>query len=114
EAERLCDQVGILDRGQLHAIGSPRELIEREGGGDRLEVSLSQPMELAEISALAGVDAVQQVNGNFVLAGKSGGKMLASLAVYADRQGKELLEARINHTSLEDVYLSLTGRRIGE
>ena len=114
EAERLCDQVGILDRGQLHAIGSPRELIEREGAGDRLEVTLSQPLDLAEIRALAGVDAVQQVNGNFVLAGKSGGKMLASLAVYADRQGKELLEARINHTSLEDVYLSLTGRRIGE
>jgi len=40
--------------------------------------------------------------------------MLASLAVYADHQGNELLEARVAHASLEDVYLSLTGRRIGE
>ncbi|HUX66839.1 MAG TPA: ABC transporter ATP-binding protein [Terriglobales bacterium] len=121
EAERLCDLVGILDQGQLHAIGHPRQLIQDQGAGDRLEVALRDPVDLATLGTLAGVEAVlPQPAGNgdgghlYFLRGRSGGKMLASLAVYADHQGNELLEARVAHTSLEDVYLSLTGRRIGE
>lgn len=114
EAERLCDLVGIIDQGQLHAIGHPRQLIEDQGAGDRLQVTLAQPIEAAVLAGLAGVDEVQPSDGTYFLRGKSGGKMLASLAVYADRQGNELLEARITHTSLEDVYLKMTGRRIGE
>ncbi len=119
EAERLCDQVGIIDQGKLHAIGPPRQLIEEEGAGDRLEVTLSAPIGLDELKALAGVEAAQRTpsdNGSasYFLRGRSGGKMLASLAVYADKLNNELIEARIAHTSLEDVYLSLTGRRMGE
>ncbi len=119
EAERLCDLVGIIDHGKLHAIGPPRRLIEEQGAGDRLEVSLSAPIALDELKALNGVEAAQEApagNGGaaYFLRGRSGGKMLASLAVYADRLGHELIEARIAHTSLEDVYLSLTGRRMGE
>lgn len=119
EAERLCDLVGILDQGQLHAIGHPRQLIEDQGAGDRLEVALRDPVDLTVLGGLAGVEAVQpSSNGNggnvYFLRGRNGGKMLASLAVYADHQGNELLEARVAHASLEDVYLSLTGRRIGE
>jgi len=114
EAERLCDLVGIMDQGTLHAIGAPRQLIADQGAGDRLEVSLSQPLDLAQVGQLAGVDAVQPAEGNtYYLRGRSGGKMLASLAVFADHQGNELIEARITHNSLEDVYLSLTGRKIG-
>ncbi len=114
EAERLCDKVGIIDRGQLHAIGHPRQLIEDQGEGDRLELTLRDAISEAELAALPGVDRVQAVDGTYVLRGKSGGKMLATVAVYADHAGNELMEARIAHTSLEDVYLSLTGRRIGE
>jgi ABC-2 type transport system ATP-binding protein len=119
EAERLCDVVGIIDQGSLHAIGPPRRLIEDEGAGDRLEVMLRAPIALDEMKALAGVEAVQAAPSDdgasaYVLRGRSGGRMLASLAVYADKQNNELIEARIAHTSLEDVYLSLTGRRMGE
>lgn len=114
EAERLCDLVGIMNQGRIHAIGHPRQLIEDLGQGDRLEVRLKQPIDPAVLGTLAGVDQVLQSDGIYVLRGKSGGKMLASVAVHADHQGNELMEARIAHTSLEDVYLSMTGRRIGE
>ncbi|MGH9475602.1 MAG: ABC transporter ATP-binding protein [Terriglobales bacterium] len=122
EAEQLCDQVGILSQGQLHAIGAPRQLIVEHGAGDRLEVALRDPMEIAEMIAHAGADtaalqdpAGEETEGHgYILRGRSGGKMLAALAVHADRLGNELLEAHIAHTSLEDVYLKLTGRRIAE
>ena len=116
EAERLCDQVAIMDQGQIHAVGAPRQLIQDQGAGDRLEVSLRDPIDLDVLRGLAGVEEVQHPDGDgtYFLRGRSGGKMLASLAVYADHQGNELLEARIAHTSLEDVYLKMTGRRIGQ
>lgn len=119
EAEKLCDLVGILDQGQLHAIGEPRQLIREQGEGDRLEVALRDPVDTSVLAGLVGVEAVQvSENGDaghlYYLRGQSGGKMLAELAVYADRNGNELIEARIAHSSLEDVYLGLTGRRIKE
>ncbi|HVB40978.1 MAG TPA: ABC transporter ATP-binding protein [Terriglobales bacterium] len=113
EAERLCDLVGIMDQGQLHAIGHPKQLIRDLGEGDRLELRLRDPIETAVLAALPGVDEVHQADGLYTLRGPSGGKMLASVAVYADHHGNELEEARIAHTSLEDVYLSMTGRRLG-
>jgi len=112
EAERLCDVVGIMDQGTLHAVGHPRQLIRDLGEGDRLEVTLQRPLETAELAALAGVTAVQQSGATCILRGPSGGKMLAALAVYADRNANELLEARVSHTSLEDVYLQMTGRSL--
>ncbi|TAN24644.1 MAG: ABC transporter ATP-binding protein [Acidobacteria bacterium] len=119
EAERLCDQVGILSQGELHAIGAPKQLILEHGAGDRLEVALRDPMEIAEMAQCAGADAAHAVEGDgmgneYVLHGRSGGKMLAAIAIHADKIGNELLEARIAHTTLEDVYLKLTGRSIGE
>ncbi|MGH9468331.1 MAG: ABC transporter ATP-binding protein [Terriglobales bacterium] len=122
EAERLCDQVGILSQGQLHAVGAPRSLILEHGAGDRLEVALRDAMEIAEMATHAGAESARAVenadhNGGghgYVLRGRSGGKMLAALAIHADRMGNELLEAHIAHTSLEDVYLNLTGRSIAE
>lgn len=121
EAEQLCDQVGILSQGKLHAIGSPRELIQQHGTGDRLEVALRDPMEIAALMAAAKAATAQpspdaSLGGShaYVLHGPSGGKMLAALAIHADRLGNELLDAHIAHTSLEDVYLNLTGRRIAE
>jgi ABC-2 type transport system ATP-binding protein len=114
EAERLCDLVGIMNQGQLHAIGHPKQLIRDLGEGDRLEVKLRDPIETTVLAGLQGVDQVHGGDGSYVLRGPNGGKMLASVAVYADHHGNELEEARIAHTSLEDVYLSLTGRRLGD
>ena len=114
EAEKLCDLVGIINQGQLHAIGSPRQLIQEQGEGDRLEVRLRAPMDVAALAALEGVMQVRPMDGLYIFRGPSAGKMLASVAVYADRNQNEVVEARVAHTSLEDVYLQMTGKRISE
>ncbi len=114
EAERLCDLVGILSQGTLHAISPPKELIRNLGEGDRLEVTLKQPIPLQTLTALPGVTEATQSDGRpeYILRGPSAGKMLAALAVHADRAGNELLEAHVAQATLEDVYLRMTGRRI--
>ncbi len=113
EAERLCDQVGILNQGKLYAIGAPRDLIRDLGEGDRLELTLRQPVELEALRGLAGVNSAEATGQtSYVLLGPSGGKMLAAAAVFADRLGNEVEEARVAHTTLEDVYLKMTGHSL--
>jgi ABC-2 type transport system ATP-binding protein len=111
EAEKLCDQIGIVDRGKLCITGSPRELIQQLGEGERLEVTLRTPVSVEEMHRWIGPEVSITVHGQqkYSLRGPSGSRMLASLAVQADRQGNEVLEARIIHVTLEDVYLQFTG-----
>lgn len=110
EAEKLCDQIGIVDQGKLCITGSPRELIQQLGEGERLEVTLRKPVTVEEMRRLIGKDVSIHGQGQkYSLRGASGSKMLAVIAVQADRQGNELLEAKIIHVTLEDVYLQFTG-----
>jgi ABC-2 type transport system ATP-binding protein len=110
EAEKLCDQVGILDHGELCIVGSPRELIHQLGDGERLEITLRNPVTVEEIASWAGPEvSVTARTNKYLLRGPNGSRMLAAVAVHADRQGNEVMEARIIHATLEDVYLQLTG-----
>lgn len=110
EAEKLCDQIGIVDKGKLCITGSPRELIQQLGEGERLEITLRTPVTIEEMSRWVGAEVNIVVQENkYILRGPSGSRMLAAVAVQADRQANEVLEARIIRVTLEDVYLQLTG-----
>ena len=109
EAEKLCDLIGLVDEGKLCITGSPRELIQQLGDGERLEIALRTPVTIEELSRWAGSEVSITVQENkYFLRGPSGSRMLAAVAVQADRQGNEVQEARIIRVTLEDVYLQLT------
>jgi ABC-2 type transport system ATP-binding protein len=114
EAEKLCDLVGIMSEGQLHSIGRPQELIRELGPGDRLEIVLKMPIELKSLEALPGVTEVHGTENRFILRGASGGRLLAAVAVHANQLGNEVIEAKVSQTTLEDVYLKVTGRRMDQ
>jgi len=107
EAEKLCDQIGIVDQGKLCITGSPRELIQQLGEGERLEITLRRAVGMEEVQGW--VASIRMQGNKYTLRGPSGSRMLAAVAVQADRQGNEVVEARIIHVTLEDVYLQLTG-----
>jgi ABC-2 type transport system ATP-binding protein len=114
EAEKLCDLVGIISEGRLHAVGRPRELIGELGDGDRLEIVLKLPIEPDALGGLPGVTEIQGGETRFTLRGASGGRMLAAVAVHANQLGNEVIEAKVSQTTLEDVYLKMTGRRMDQ
>jgi lipooligosaccharide transport system ATP-binding protein len=107
EAERLCDDLVIMDKGRILERGSPRELVREHVPGDVVEVR-QPPDGLAE--ALAGEDGIE-----FETVGES--LYCYSRAPFAL---VEQLEARGGLTylhrpaSLEDVFLRLTGRELHE
>jgi len=112
EAQRLCDRVGIVDHGKLIALGTPRELIASLGGREVIELALAPGEQLDEAAALRlpGVHGVRRVAGAFALATDPLHVALPALVDHVRAAGLHLEQLATRHATLEDVFVSLTGR----
>ena len=108
EAERLCDEVAILDSGSIVEVASPGELIDR--GTDRISVTLRNPPSLPpEIAAGDGlVQSVELVDDRLVVTARQGGIVAPDLVRELDRAGHEIVDLDISRPSLEEVFVELT------
>ncbi len=116
EAERLCDQVAVVDMGKIIAEGSPRELISRLGGDHMIEFSLksgsgTESLE-AEFRELEAVKSVTLEGGIYVLAVSEPRLSLPGLLDHLKARGLTLETLATRHANLEDVFVSLTGRHL--
>ena len=116
EAERLCDRVAIMDHGAMIALGSPRELIGSLGAEHVVEYTIagdSAPEALdGELRALAGVRVVRTRGGVVSLTVAELHRTLPALMALFERRGVALASLTTHHATLEDVFVSLTGRHI--
>jgi ABC-2 type transport system ATP-binding protein len=108
EAERLCDEVAILDEGRIVEVASPDELMNR--GTDRVRVTLrNPPTEVPDIVAGNGqVEAVELVDSDIVVTAHQGGLLAPDLLRELDRKGFEIVDLDISRTSLEEVFVEMT------
>lgn len=111
EAERLCDRVAILDRGRLLALGSPMQLVKEYGPERAIEVEWGNvapdPVRLAELDAVSGI--MEEERGVRLLTTNPARTLLA-LAQMVDAEKLHMGDLRTRSATLEDVFLSLTGR----
>ena len=116
EAERLCDRVAIVDHGKVIALGAPQELIAQLGGEHFIEFSLSHGTELAEetLKALPAVVSVRRDNDLYCLAVSAPHLTLPALLQRVQSDRHELARLTTRHASLEDVFVTLTGRHLRE
>ncbi len=103
EAERLCDEITVLDQGRLIARGSPRELIQRHIEPHVVEVFGD------------GLDDWRACSSTLCRRCETAGETLfcyteAPEAVVADLEGRPGLRYLHRPANLEDVFLKLTGR----
>ena len=112
EAERLCDRVAIMDRGQLVALGTPRELITRSGQGTRLELHLAKPVGLERLKVIDGVIDCHEAEGAYFLRAHPPALTIAALVRFLESDENALLDLHIARPSLEDVFVEMTGRRM--
>jgi ABC-2 type transport system ATP-binding protein len=114
EAERLCDRVGVVDHGKLIALGSPRDLIASLGGQEVIELTLEgdAPLDEAAAAKLPGVHGVRHAGSGFVLAVDPLHVALPALVDHLRVAGRTLERLSTRHATLEDVFVSLTGRHL--
>ena len=114
EAERLCDRVAIINHGQLLALGTPRELVERSGKGTRLEVSLAKPVALDRLRQLEAVVDGREVQGRYFLHAQPTAGAVAALVRFLETENNALLDLHVTPPTLEDVFVEMTGERMEE
>ncbi|ONH29505.1 ATP-binding cassette domain-containing protein [Pseudofrankia asymbiotica] len=114
EADRLADDVAVLDHGRLIASGSPDAL--KAAIGTRVEVTLADAAQLATaaavLAALTGGEPVRDEAERRVIAVSDPGRPIALPGLVRDLNaaGVRALDVALGHPSLDDVFLALTGR----
>jgi ABC-2 type transport system ATP-binding protein len=114
EAERLCDRVAVVDHGRVIALGTPAELIARLGGEHLIEFVLADGQSVAEdgLSSLPAAVSVRREEDAYVLAVTAPHVTLPALLQKLHADGRELTRLSTRHASLEDVFVTLTGRHL--
>ena len=114
EAERLCDRVAIVDHGKVISLGTPRELIASLGAGHVIEFAVngSPDIDEAALLALAGVKSARRAGGAWALQVSAAHETIPALLGALASRGLPLTELRTHSPTLEDVFVTLTGRSL--
>ncbi len=116
EAERLCDRVAIVDHGHVIALGSPRELIASLGAEHVVEFTVpgapAGALTTDVLRDLDGVRAAREQDGRWTLEVVELARAVPALLGELARRGLVLGDLATHSATLEDVFVSLTGRQL--
>jgi len=111
EAEQLCDRLVVVDKGRIMAEGAPAALIREHSSREVLEVRFGSAKNEAAALALVGVGDRLEVLPDRILVYATNGE---EALVEVTRRGLEPITSLVRRSSLEDVFLRLTGRTLIE
>ncbi len=116
EAERLADQIHVIDHGRLIASGTPFDLT-RGAGNTTIRLVVTEPFPpdapASLQSALGGSTQVQPINAHSLLiTGPADATTLATVSAWCERHGVLPESLSLGQRTLEDVFLQLTGREL--
>jgi ABC-2 type transport system ATP-binding protein len=113
EADRLSDEIAVIDHGRVIALGTSDQL-KAEVGGERLELVVERGSELATarsvLSSLAsGEIQVDQHARKLTVPVSGGSKVLIEAVRALDGESVTVLDVGLRRPTLDDVFLTLTG-----
>src|SRR3954464_279696 len=109
EAEQLCDRLVVMDGGRIVAEGSPAELISRYSTREVLELRFPVGQQVAAAQQVEGLAERVEVLPDRVLLYSNDGE---DALEHAHSRGLRPLSSLVRRSSLEDVFLRLTGRTL--
>ncbi|HEY4304258.1 MAG TPA: ABC transporter ATP-binding protein [Gemmatimonadaceae bacterium] len=115
EAEILCDRVAIVDHGRVIALGTPQELIGSLGAEHVIDFAVENvttPIGIDALRSLDGVRAARPLASGFELQVSALHKTVPALLALIAQHSGSLTQLTTHSASLEDVFVSLTGRQL--
>ncbi|MEW6404004.1 MAG: ATP-binding cassette domain-containing protein [Chloroflexota bacterium] len=116
EAEELSDRVGIIDHGELIALGTQKELTQQVGQSETLILHVGEnddPEALAsELKWMQGVLEAEPLDGRVSVITPEAEDILAGVVTRANERGIKIRSIDIREPNLEAVFLHLTGRAL--
>jgi ABC-2 type transport system ATP-binding protein len=113
EAERLCDRVAIVDRGKVIALGTPRELVAQVVGQEVVEFEApADGVDEAVLRHLPGVQTAHRDGAGWRVVVSGLHVAVPALLEHLQARGVALTALATHRASLEDVFVTLTGRRL--
>lgn len=117
EADRLCDRVAIIDHGKILALDTP-EALKQGIGADTIVTVLANGDTEALAARLAddieGVVRTRQIEGGVELQVQGDERLLPRVVASTEKGGFDLVDLSIVRSSLETVFISLTGKELRE
>lgn len=117
EADQLCDRVAIIDHGRVLALDTP-EALKRSVGADTVVTVLADGDREALADRLErdieGTRRTRLVEGGVELQVQAGERLLPRVVASTERGGFELVDLSVERSSLETVFIGLTGKELRE
>jgi ABC-2 type transport system ATP-binding protein len=115
EADRLCDRIAIIDNGEILVSNTTLELKKSIGEGDLLEISLLNDSLLDNVNTALNEDETINssinISNTIVIRGKNIVSRLNKLLGIVEKIA-EIQDIKLRRTTLEDVFIELTGRTL--
>jgi ABC-2 type transport system ATP-binding protein len=114
EAERLCDRVAVMDHGKIIALGTPKELIASIGGEQIVEFATgpATTFDAAALTRIPGIHSYRIHAGMHQLSVSELHTAVPLIFASLTAQQLALTEFRTHSATLEDVFVSITGRNL--
>ncbi len=111
EAEKLCDRIAIIDHGKIIALDTPPELIKKYSHDERIEFTIDQDDNIDDIGGIDGVTNFERTDNRIVIFGKTE-NLTQKIVNYLAEKKISFNDFRSEKSTLEDVFLKLTGREM--
>jgi ABC-2 type transport system ATP-binding protein len=116
EADQLCQRVAIIDHGRLLALDTPSGLKDAVGAETELRIQATGDLQslAADLARMPGVASSRVVDDTVYANVTHGGPTLSDVITHADHNGFQVSDVGIKETTLETVFIDLTGRDLRE
>jgi len=111
EAERLCDRVAIMDHGKIIALDTPQNLIRSIKIENKLIFSVAGDFQLDALSGTKSINKCEKLRDKIIVYGQDN-KMVRDTVNFLVKNNIDFYDLKTEQATLEDVFLTLTGKEI--
>jgi ABC-2 type transport system ATP-binding protein len=111
EAERLCDRVAIMDKGKIIALDTPGNLIRNISTENRVMFSVTDGFDLETLSNIKSISKYEKSGNRITIYGHDK-RMVKDAVNFLVNRNIDFYDLQTQQSTLEDVFLALTGKQI--